>query len=58
MYVCMYLSVQAGPTGLACVSGGGWLLSSVTWLNPLAGYVAVVSDTSLWLNTSEQAAVN
>ena len=54
----MYLSVQAGPTGLACVSGGGWLLSSVTWLNPLAGYVAVVSDTSLWLNTSEQAAVN
>lgn len=55
----MYLSVQAGLTGLACVSGGGgWLLSSVTWLNPLAGYVAVVSDTSLWLNTSEQAAVN
>ena len=56
----MYVLVGAGRSNRPgmCEWGGGWLLSSVTWLNPLAGYVAVVSDTSLWLNTSEQAAVN
>ena len=55
----MYVLVGAGRSNRpGMCEWGGWLLSSVTWLNPLAGYVAVVSDTSLWLNTSEQAAVN